>query len=68
MKININIFITCSVTSVVAEVQYDLLKQKREYAGLLLDERKPLGNNWLPVLKSHVIALLCSFLKLQSGL
>lgn len=45
MNINIKIFITCSVTSVVAEVQYDLLKQKREYAGLLLDERKPLGNN-----------------------
>lgn len=44
MNININIFITC-VTSVVAEVQYDLLKQKRESAGLLLDERKPLGNN-----------------------
>lgn len=42
---NINIFITCSVTSVVAEVQYDLLKQKRESAGLLLDERKALGNN-----------------------
>lgn len=45
MKININIFFTCSVISVVAEVQYDLLKQKRESADLLLDERKPLGNN-----------------------